>query len=185
MSKADPAKLGYIGAVPGSNRDSDSWFTPKRYIDAVRNVLGVIDFDPFSSKKANEVVAATAFYTQQDNALEKDWGQRRSVFMNPPYGRGLCPLAVGKFCEQYKLGAFSTAVVLVNNATETRWFQDLLERASAVCFVNHRISFWNADGKSVSGNTRGQVFFYFGRSARQFKAVFGELGFTAVLRRRS
>ncbi len=79
--------------------------------------------------------------------------------MNPPYGR-LCRAAVEKFVYEFGRGHFRAGIVLVNNATETRFFQLLIETTSALCLTNHRISFYNADGKRISGNTRGQAFFY-------------------------
>lgn len=170
---ADVSRLGYVGKRPGS-RDSDSWFTPPRYLEGVRSVLGRIDLDPFSSAIANQTVKAKHYYTEADNAFDKSW-LAGSVFMNPPYGK-LCRSAVEKFTDEFQRGHFKTGIVLVNNATETRFFQLLLETASAVCFTNHRISFYNADGKRISGNTRGQAFFYFGQKRNLFRKTFTQFG---------
>ena len=183
MSAADAGMLGYVGKVPGS-RDSDAWFTPVEYVEAARKALGSIDFDPFSSDVANEVVSALAFLTQDDDAFATPWCEHvkrsGSVWMNPPYSRGLAPLAVGLFLDEFAAGTFGRGVVLVNNATETRWFQRALGLASAVCLTDHRIAFWNADGKAVSGNTRGQAFLYFGGDSRRFVRAFDRYG-TALL----
>jgi len=83
-----------------------------------------------------------------------------------------------RFMDEFARGAFDEGVVLVNNSTETKWFQRALGEASAVCFTNHRIAFWNTDGKAVSGNTRGQAFFYFSRTPdmKRFHEAFGEMG---------
>ena len=45
--------LAYTGSKPGTKRDSNAWFTPAKYIDSVRAVLGTIELDPFSSIEAN------------------------------------------------------------------------------------------------------------------------------------
>lgn len=182
-SKADKNKLAYIGAKPGKNseikRDSDSWFTPPEYIDSVRTVLGTIDLDPFSSLHANEIVKAAHIFSLDRSAFEHQWNvsEATKVFMNPPYSAGMCGRAVNRFIDQYEAKHFVEGVVLANNATDTRWFSALINRCTAICFTNHRISFWNADRKNISGNTRGQAFFYFGRRRVKFKRTFEKHGF--------
>jgi len=182
-NKANKNKLAYIGAKPGasssSKRDSDSWFTPPEYIDSVRAVLGSIDLDPFSSHRANEIVGATEIFTIENSAFDNDWDiiEDAKIFMNPPYSAGLCGRSVNRFVDQYEAQNFSEGIVLANNATDTRWFSALVNHCSAICFTNHRISFWNTDRKNVSGNTRGQAFFYFGKRNKKFKKVFEKHGF--------
>ena len=172
-SSANVNKLGYVGKVPGS-RDSSSWFTPKEYIDMSKDVLGSIDLDPFSSKEANRIVGAEKFFSEENSAFDNEWDVL-TVFMNPPYGAKIINKAITRFLDQQYEFNFD-AVVLVNNCTETVWFQNLLHCSAAVCFPRKRISFWNADGKSISGNTRGQAFFYFGNNCTKFKKVFSLIG---------
>jgi phage N-6-adenine-methyltransferase len=185
-TKANKNKLAYIGAKPGlassGKRDSDSWFTPPEYIDSVRTVLGNIDLDPFSSQRANEIVAATKIFTIDNSAFENDWNivDNAKVFMNPPYSAGLCGRSVNRFVDQYEAKHFMEGIVLANNATDTRWFSALVNHCTAICFTNHRISFWNADRKNVSGNTRGQAFFYFGKRKSKFKKIFEKHGFVVI-----
>jgi len=172
---ADKNKLGYIGKVPGS-RDSDSWFTPAGYIKQVRLVLKTITLDPFTSKEANTIIQADNIITAKQNAFTMDWPHADTVFMNPPYGAIICGQACDRFLHFFDAGKIGKAIVLTNNATETKWAQRLLSKASAVCFPDHRISFWNADGKAVSGNTRGQMFTAFGPIRAEFKTHFKRLG---------
>ncbi|MEK7802460.1 MAG: DNA N-6-adenine-methyltransferase [Pseudomonadota bacterium] len=183
-SKADPLRLGYIGRVPTADnkRDSDAWFTPPIYIDSVRAVMKRIDLDPFSSAIANKIVCADNFFSEKKSAFEHDWKIKRStkVFMNPPYSAGLCGRAINRFLEQYQQKNFTEGIVLVNNATDTKWFNNLAKQCNAICFTDHRISFWNADHKRVSGNTRGQAFFYFGKNIEKFKEIFLSHGFILV-----
>jgi phage N-6-adenine-methyltransferase len=179
-SRADVNRLGYIGRTPTHKpRDADAWFTPPEYIDCVRRVMGGIDLDPFSSDTANEIVGATHILTIEKSAFDIPWafGRGVRVFMNPPYSQGLCRRAVERFIEQYEEKRFVEAIVLVNNATDTRWFKALVEHCDAVCFTSHRIGFWNADRKRMSANTRGQAFFYFGRQRATFRSVFEKHGF--------
>lgn len=162
MSKANVANLAYVGKAPVSDRDSGSWYTPAKYIELARSVMGTIDMDPFSCEEANRVVKAKRFFTEKDNALDKDWNAvgRSTLWVNPPYGRGIIDKCIDKVIVEYRKGGISQAIVLVNNATETAWFQELSREASALCLVSKRIAFYNDDNKEVSGNTRGQVFIY-------------------------
>ena len=159
MSKANVNHLAYVGAKPGQ-RDSDSWYTPVKYLESARKVLKGFDLDPFSSTYANETVKAKRIITEKQDAFKTSW-KAKTVFMNPPYGRGIASAACHEFVRNFTEGNFSRGVVLVNNATETKWLQELLAYATAICLTNHRISFTSPDGKHVSGNTRGQAFFLF------------------------
>lgn len=178
--KADTNRMSYIGAKPGTNkdiRDSDSWFTPSHYVEMAREVMGEIDLDPFSSKAANRHIRAKRYFDVKSNAFEKQWFQDQGrVFMNPPYGRQLVNASVDIFLSNWSEERITQAVVLVNNATETRWFQALLRSSSALCLPSKRIAFETNDGKNVSGNTRGQAFFYFGHRIQKFSDVFGFIG---------
>ncbi len=178
-AKPDGAKPD--GAKPDGNkeaiRDSDSWYTPSVYTDMVREVMGKIDLDPFSSKEANSHVKAKRYFDFKSNAFKQTWFKKPGkVFMNPPYGRKIINAAIAIFIEKWNRGTISEAIVLVNNATETKWFQLLLRSSNMICLPEKRIAFEAIDGKNVSGNTRGQVFLYFGSETSKFKDVFKEIG---------
>ena len=180
---ADTNRLGYVGRTPTEKpRDADSWFTPPEYLDSIRTIMGDIDLDPFTSETANETVRAGRIFTTQNSAFENDWKvcEKARVFMNPPYSTGLCGRAVNRFMNQFEAGNFAEGIVLVNNATDTRWFRTLVKYCGAVCFTDHRISFWNADRKHISGNTRGQAFFYFGERRVKFNGEFEKHGFVLI-----
>lgn len=163
MSSADASGLAYVGRQPGEARDSDSWFTPAQYIEAARSALGGIDYDPYSSDAAQAVVKAGQYCTidNPNPARGIAWPVVSTCWMNPPYSGGHVLKSVAKFLEAFDYERFERGIVLVNNATETRMFRALAARATAICFTDHRIAFYNADGKTVSANTRGQAFLYF------------------------
>jgi hypothetical protein len=73
-------------------------------------------------------------------------------------------------------------MALVNNATETGWFQDVLSVAGGVCFPKGRIRFWQP-GEAQGTPLQGQAVLYFGERLGRFESVFGGIGVT--LRRRS
>ena len=175
MTKANSDQLAYVGKKPGS-RDSNAWYTPVRYVELVKEVLGEIDLDPFSSEYANRAIRAKKIFTVSDSAFENEWPSG-NMFMNPPYGRGMIERAVEIFLHHATyIGTVDDAIVLTNASTETKWFQALLKNSQAVCFTNHRINFYCEDGKETSGNTKEQAFFYFGDDRDIFTEVFSSIG---------
>ena len=173
-SKAQLDKMTYTVGT----RNSNEWYTPEKYIELVRKsfITQTIEFDPFSSAKANTIVKATRFLTEADDAFTTDWQYRRNVFINPPYSAGLCLKSVNMFIDKYDDGKFFEGIVLVNNATEVKWFQRMLREGTALCLVDHRIAYWNDDFKRISGNPRGQAFFYFGPDGSMFKEQMSTIG---------
>jgi hypothetical protein len=135
--------------------------------------MGGIDVDPASSPAANEVVGASTFYTIDDDGLTQPWSGR--VWLNPPYENKL----LEKFCahlgREYSEGNVTAAIVLTNNATETRWFQGLALHASAICFPAGRVSFWHPD-KTTSTPPSGQAVLYLGDHPDTFAREFQHFG---------
>jgi ParB family chromosome partitioning protein len=151
---------------------SNEWYTPKRYLDAARQVLGAFDLDPASSATANKEVKAAKYYTAEINGLKKPWSGR--VWCNPPYG-GLSGTFAEKLVREFTGNAVTAAILLVNaNSTDAQWFQPLWNYW--LCFTNHRINFIAPNGEEVSGSTHGSVFVYFGADRRAFLEQFSEFG---------
>ncbi len=57
-------------------------YTPRKYIEAVRYVLGDIDLDPASCEMANVIVQAKVYYDMVTDGLRQPWTGK--VFVNPP-----------------------------------------------------------------------------------------------------
>lgn len=161
------------------NSGNNEWYTPPEYIEAARAVMGDIDLDPASSVIANKTVGADVFYTEADNGLSRSWAGR--VWMNPPYASEL----IGKFCEKlvthYTEGRVSQAVVLVNNATETAWFNQLILVADAVIFTRGRVKFLDMDGNRAGAPLQGQAIIYMGENANGFLSEFSAFGWGAKI----
>lgn len=159
------------------------WYTPGCYVESARRVMGGIDVDPASCALANLTVQAAVYYDVEQDGLRQDWPGR--VWLNPPYGRlhGRSSQEVWtcKLLAQYEAGVTSQAVLLVNAATETAWFQRLW--AYPVCFVTPRIAFqtplrgWRYKG----GPTHGSACVYLGPEEDRFIEVFSQFG--AIVRR--
>ena len=162
------------GAHVGNATGEFEWYTPRKYIEAARLTMGTIDVDPASSEVANEIVRAKKYYTKENDGLLQDWPG--NIWMNPPYSQPL----ITKFCnllvEKYVVGEVDQACVLVNNATETEFYQNMLRQCKAVCFINGRIKFIDENGDSTGAPLQGQTVLYFGDNVVLFAENFSYFG---------
>ena len=158
------------------NSKNNEWYTPAKYIEAVTRVMGVIDLDPASNEIANKTVQAGTYYSIDNDGLSKEW--RGRVFMNPPYSRDLLPKFVDKLIYHLKSGDVQEAIILVNNATETNWFNSLIGIASAIIFPSSRVKYYMPDGKTGTP-LQGQAFIYIGRQKELFFQEFSKFGWCA------
>jgi ParB family chromosome partitioning protein len=131
--------------------------------------MGAIDLDPASTAIANTVVGAATFYTHEQDGLSRPW--RGRVWLNPPYAQPAIEHFARKLAEEYAAGHVSQAVVLVNNASETAWFQTLGQAASALCQPTGRVRFWHP-GKESATPLQGQSVLYLGTEAERFAERF-------------
>lgn len=169
-------------SVPKMGSESNEWFTPGVYMEAVREVLGSIDLDPASNPTANRIVQAARYFTKDDDGLAQPWPGR--VFMNPPYGvdedrRSNVYRWSGYLLEQFDAGVTTEAIVLVNAFTDRDWFHRLAARFP-FCLTDHRIEFYRPgeDGELETPDAprHGQVFFYLGTRPELFAQVFQRFG---------
>lgn len=176
-----PTTSGALRAIQESrkphvtnNSKDDEWYTPAKYIESAREVLGRIDLDPASNDFANKTVKADRYFTEESNGLEQEWSG--NIWMNPPYSTAL----LSQFADKLISSNFSQAIVLVNNATETAWFEKMISKASAIVFHKGRIRFVKRDGEH-GAPLQGQAFIYYGDNAERFLEVFSKYGWGARL----
>ena len=157
-----------------NNSGDNEWYTPPEFIESARKVMGSIDLDPASNSHANKTIKASTFFTEEDDGLTKKWFG--NVWLNPPYSSTLIVSFADKVAER----EFEQAVVLVNNATETKWFKTLIDNADAFVFKTGRIKFLKYDGQH-NAPLQGQAFIYFGNNAERFLAEFEQYGWGGKL----
>lgn len=152
----------------------NEWYTPDKYIEAARKVLGEIDLDPATSETANKRIKARTTFTRKDDGLRHNWTGR--VWMNPPYSQPAIQHFAQKLVHEFAEGRVHAAIALTHNYTDTEWFHILARSADRICFTRGRIGFVSPDG-DIAAPTQGQAFFYLGPDSEAFEAEFSGFGF--------
>lgn len=160
---------------------SNEWYTPAKYIEAAREVMGGIDLDPASCELANRTVKAARYYSKEDDGLSKEWAGR--IWLNPPYGK-LNPvpgstksyqkLFVERAVREYQQRRIEQAVLLLlGNACFAHYFYPLWEYP--LCFHDGYITFNKPDG-STDDFGFGTIIVYLGPNEQTFIDVFSQFG---------
>jgi ParB family chromosome partitioning protein len=169
--KAELSGTSKTSALDEEYNEADEWYTPDWVISCAKQVMGAVDLDPASSLQANKKIKAKKYYTIKDNGLNLQWKGR--IFLNPPFSK--YNQFVDGLLEEIVQGNTTEAILLVNNSTETAWFQKLLKKNYLVCLPKSRLHFWHPDRASLTGRN-GQAIFYIGLNENKFKEIFGHYG---------
>lgn len=161
---------------------SNEWYTPARYVDAAREVMGEIDLDPASCAFANEAVQASRYYTQETNGLDKPWYGR--IWLNPPFARIQTPgektnqgIWIQKLVSEYQAGRTQQAVLLTTCRPDTSWFHVLWN--FPICFADHKVGFYlPTEGRILQehSHVHGTLFVYMGSNEDRFLQIFSRFG---------
>ena len=83
-----------------NSQGSWEFYTPKPFVEAVRETMGGIDLDPASCDAAQTVVQAAVYLTAEDDGLScvEHWSGK--VFTNPP--GGVSPEVWAKISRSYQ-----------------------------------------------------------------------------------
>ena len=114
---------------------TDEWSTPQDLFDELDAEFG-FELDPCATK---ENAKCRDYMVRAEDGLARNWG-KRTVFMNPPYGR-----AIGKWVAKAYLASLrgATVVCLVPSRTDTAWWHDYCMKGE-VRFLRGRLKFGGA-----------------------------------------
>lgn len=158
---------------------SNEYFTPSRFVEAARFVMGGIDLDPASCPEANKIIKARRFYTKEDNGLQLSAKWRGRVWMNPPYGKlgnqSSQFVWTRRLIREFHHGGVTQAVFLLRAAPGYDWFERLWD-VLPLCFVRERVSFIRPDGTSDGVAKQGTVLGYLGPQVGRWAQEFVKFG---------
>jgi len=147
-----------------SDMDADlknSWATDPVIFKAMDKEFNFF-LDAAANKSNHKCVR---YLTKEDDALSVNWldmafdDYRRSVWINPPYGRGLIKQFMLKAIEMKELGL--TTVMLVPATLDAQWLP--VDKISEIRIITGgRLSFYcPLTNRKVNGNTKGSMFVIF------------------------
>ncbi len=105
---------------------------------------------------SSENTLCNNFFSEDDNALEKNWSELgSSVFINPPYSE--TSKFIARCWAAVRDGEVRKVVALVPSTCEVKWFHKyVLGKASEVWFTRGRIDFIHPETQEpISGNVVG------------------------------
>jgi len=157
------------------------WQTPKKYVDAVKEVFGgTIHLDPCSSKYSI-VGAKVEYMLPKRDGLSEFWNYP-AIYVNPPYGndkeRKTRIIDWLRKCEEANRVFSSEVIALIPVATNTaHWKEYIYGKASAICFLyDTRLKFL-VDGKDEGkGAPMSCAMIYWGKNFQRFFDVFIKYG---------
>lgn len=114
---------------------SNEWATPQSFFDRLNEMYGPFTLDAAASDDNYKV---DTYLTVGDDALAVDWSGN-TVFLNPPYGRGLKDWIRKSYEEGQKDN--TTVVMLIPARTDTKYWHDYVMKADEIRFVRGRIKF--------------------------------------------
>lgn len=114
------------------------WETPTELLDALYRVFRRFDLDPCAPRKSRTRVKARVHFTEEDDGLALPW--HGTVFVNPPYGRGLAAW-VSKGRREVEEGRAKTVIALLPARPDTAYWHDHIAARAVVYFLRGRLRF--------------------------------------------
>lgn len=120
----------------------DSWTTPKDLFNKL-NENFKFDIDACASDSNH---LCNEYYTIENSILNKVF-ENKTIFMNPPYGRGIYPFI--KWCYDMQHNN-NEIVLLVPVRSDTKWFHDFIynKQNVEIEFIKGRLRFGGVKGSA-------------------------------------
>jgi phage N-6-adenine-methyltransferase len=165
LAERDHRKSFY--ATAGNSSVGQSWETPSGLLAALYHVFR-FDLDPCSPRKDGPVKARVRFTAQDDGLSLAAW--HGTVFVNPPYGRGIGNW-IAKGRSEFEQGNAKTVVLLIPARTDTSYWHEHIQNRAKVLFLQGRLKF--SDGAQAAPFPSALVIY--GASFDQWEALAREL----------
>ncbi|MEW5985829.1 MAG: DNA N-6-adenine-methyltransferase [Chloroflexota bacterium] len=160
---------------------SQDWGTPRKYVQAVKEVFGgIIHLDPCSNRHSL-VNAIVEYCLPEHDGLKESWNFP-TIYVNPPYGvdreRGTTIKDWLRKCEEAHRLYQSEVIALVPVATNTgHWKRYVYGKATALCFLyDTRLRFLVNGRDAGKGAPMSCAMIYWGRDWERFFQVFIQFG---------
>ncbi len=163
------------------NSQSQHWGTPKKYVNAVKQIFnGEIDLDPCSNEYSI-VNAKNEYSLPEKDGLKESWNFS-TIYVNPPYGadrvRGTTIKKWLAQCVIANRDYNSEVLALVPVATNTgHWKQSVFGQATAICFLyDTRLKFLINGIEEKKGAPMACAMIYWGDNYSKFNDIFMNFG---------
>ncbi len=160
---------------------SQTWCTPPKYVEAVREVCGgKIHLDPCSNEHS-VVGAENRYELPSSDGLELPW-DFPTIYVNPPYGadrpRGTTIKDWLRRCAESNKTFGSEVIALIPVAPNTRHWKDYIWGvATGICFLyDTRLRFLEDGKDGGKGAPMACCMVYWGTHYSRFQDVFMRFG---------
>tara|TARA_R100000388_G_scaffold81685_1_gene60381 strand:+ start:732 stop:1202 length:471 start_codon:yes stop_codon:yes gene_type:complete len=116
---------------------TNEWATPMSFYNKLASEFN-FTLDPCCTP---ETAKCETFYTEQDDGLAQSW-EGHTVFMNPPYGRGIKDWIKKAYEESLKPN--TKVVALIPSRTDTKYWHAYCMKAKSIRFIKGRLKFGNS-----------------------------------------
>lgn len=144
--------------------DKQDWETPQDLFDNLNKEFD-FELDAFASDKNAK---CKHFFTEQDDALQQDWTEYKSIFINPPYTSKVQDEVLKKINDTISSNWRGVIVLLIPARTDTkRWHDYIFNKADDIRFIKGRLRF-EIDGVPRGSSTfPSAVVVYDGRNKKE------------------